>query len=87
MREEFSWRKMAYVVAFFFLVTAPSILLAGYGVYRLRSWLAVSYGFVVPDLVYLTIVYLAIVGAAWLSSGHLIRSFREPEPKDRRSRW
>jgi hypothetical protein len=87
MREKFSWRKMAYVFAFSLLVTVPSILVAGYGVYRLRSWLAGSYGFVVPDPVYLTIVYLAIVGAGWLSSGHFIRSFREPEPKDRRSRW
>lgn len=58
-------------------ISVPAILIAGYAVYSLRNWLAISHGIEISDPVYLIILFLAMMSAMWITSGKLISEIRK----------
>ncbi len=63
------FKKMARVIGITGFISAPAIILAGYLIYVLRNWLALSFNIVIPDSIYLILLFIASISAMWLTAG------------------
>lgn len=55
-------------------VSAPSIILSGFGVYSLKEWLVATYEVSINEHVYWIVLFLAMTVALWLSSRKVLKA-------------
>ena len=62
------WR----VIGISCFISAPAIIISGYGVYMLREWLSSAHGLELPEIVYLLCLLACMWASMWLTAGRLI---------------
>lgn len=67
---------MIRVILWLVFVSAPSILLPAYAVYKARGYFAAALDIEVPQFAYLVVLLAVMVAGYWLSSRKLIKRLR-----------
>lgn len=62
-----------------FFVSMPSIVASGYVVYKIRSFLSMSYGFDVEENVYWAILFTTMWVTMYLTSKNVLKEFERKE--------
>ncbi len=66
-------------------ISAPSVILSGYAVYKLREILFINYGIAINDSAYWPVLFFTMWAVLWLSSKRILKKVfsREPEKENK----
>lgn len=70
-------RAIAWVV----FISCPSIILAGYLIYKIKEML-VNNGIMIDNTIYSLILFLVMWAAMWLTSGKILKAIFSKRPED-----
>jgi hypothetical protein len=76
MKKKISKITTLRVVAVCGLISGPAMFISGYAIFSLRNWLVNAFNILIPERLYLLLVFLAMWAAMWLTAGKLITELR-----------
>jgi hypothetical protein len=71
MRSEDRDMSMQKILVWLAFVSAPSMVLVGYAVYKMKEIFEVKYGVLIDDSLYGFILLFAVYGSTWITSKRL----------------
>lgn len=74
--------KPAKAILWIMLVSSPSIILAGYAVYKAKEILLAKYGISINENIYWLILFSIMWAAMWLSSKRILKEIFSKDSKN-----
>lgn len=76
--------KTRRAIAWLVFISCPSIILAGYLIYKIKEML-VNNGIMIDNTIYCLILFLAMWAALWLTSGKILKAIFS-NPRDNQAK-